>query len=490
MARSSWREVAAVMALGMLILTACGDDGPSGSDDTVRPGPIRDLSASTSGVTTVALAWTSVGDDSLTGTASAYDVRFTTSSTPRWDLMTSATGEPSPKEAGAPESFTVTGLAANTNYRFIVKTFDDKMLTSAESNVAVATTLATEADLGWWPGFAPHPEGQGTNGAVYALAPFRDELVAGGIITRVGPAAVFNVAAWDGDSWRSLGTGVNGAVVAMTPYGDRLAVGGAFTAAGGHHAMYLAFWDGTGWAPASADLDGPVSAMTVYDGDLIVGGGFVRAGADTVRHIARYDGERFRPLGEGMDDWIVALAVYDGKLIAGGYFTHAGGDSAVYVASWDGEAWRSMGDGAAEPAPSSAAVQSLAEYNGSLMAGGTFQALGGVPAAYLARWDGGAWSSMDEVRGGAFTDPGVFAMEVRGNDLYLAGRFQSIGATDCNHVAAWDGATFRPLGVGIVGQGWRVGVALAAYQNSLYLGGTFNAVGNRPAAGIARWDGP
>jgi hypothetical protein len=253
--------------------------------------------------------------------------------------------------------------------------------------------------------------------------------------------------------------------------------------------MYLAFWDGTYWSSLRTELDGPVSAMAVYDGDLIIGGGFVRAGADTVNHIVRYDGQTFEPLGEGTDDWIVALAVYDGRLIAGGYFTHAGGDSAVYIASWDGTAWRPMGEGTAEPGQSPVAVQSLAEYKGSLLAGGTFQALGGVPAAYLARWDGGSWTSLDEIRGGAFTAPGVFAMAVHEGDLYLTGRFQSIGGTVCNHIAAWDGATFRPLGVGIVGQGWRVGVALADYGGSLYLGGSFTAVGNRPAGGIARWDG-
>lgn len=281
---------------------------------------------------------------------------------------------------------------------------------------------------------------------------------------------------------------MNGPVVALAEYGGRLAVGGAFTAAGGGRAMYLAFWDGTRWDALRTELDGPIGAFAVYEGDLVIGGGFRRAGADTVNYVVRFDGNAFTPLGKGMDDWIKALAVHDGKLIAGGYFTHAGGDSAVYVASWDGTQWQPLGLGTAEPVEALAGVLSLADYGGNLYAGGTFHSLGGSPANFFARWDGSSWSGFEDISGGAFNDPGVRAMAVHGGRLFLAGRFETIGGGVTNHIASWDGAAFEPLGIGIVGQGYRAGIALTDFDGSLFLGGTFNAVGNRPAAGIARWD--
>jgi hypothetical protein len=488
MLRPCFRAAVLLFILGVGALAGCGSDNSSNAGDTIRPAAIADLAARTTGPTTVALTWTAVGEDSLTGTASVYDVRYTTNLTPRWDAMNRTSGEPAPKEAGQPETFTVTALEANKTYRFIVKSADKAENPSAESNVAVATTLASDADLGWWPGFAPYPDGAGMDGAIDVLAPFGLDLVAGGNFTRAGGVQVGNIAAWNGSAWRSLGAGVDGSVVALVPYREGLAAGGTFTQAGGGRATYLAFWDGATWNGPDIDLDGPVSALTVFDGDLIVGGGFRRAGADTVNYIARFDGERFHPLGEGTDDWVRALAVHDGMLVAGGYFTHAGGDSAVYVAAWDGTTWQPLGLGAAEPPQALAGVLSLVEHDGSLFAGGTFHSLGGSAAVFLGRWDAATWVSFDEISGGSFTDPGVYAMASRGGSLYLTGRFQSVGGVVCNHVAAWDGSSFRPLGIGVGGQGYRAGLTLAEYGGSLYLGGMFNAVGNRPAAGIARWD--
>jgi hypothetical protein len=488
MARLGLAGAAVMVGIGLLAAGGCGDGDPSGTGDSVRPGPIIDLAARTTGPSSVVLTWTAVGDDSLTGTASLYDVRYTNSPTPRWDQLSRTSGEPSPQEAGESETFTVTGLAANATYRFLMKVADEKENASAESNIAIATTLASDADLGWWPGFAPHPVGKGTDGSVYAFTPFGGELIAGGSFSRAGGLQAGNVAAWDGASWRALGDGMNGPVVALAEHGGRLAAGGAFTAADGARAMYLAFWNGARWDALRTELDGPVGALTVYNGDLVIGGGFRRAGEDTVNHVVRFDGNGFAPLGKGLDDWVKALAVHDGKLIAGGYFTHAGGDSAVYVASWDGTQWQPLGSGAAEPAQALAGVLSLAEFGGDLYAGGTFHALGGAPTIFFARWDGSSWSGFDEISGGAFNDPGVRAMAVHGTKLFLTGRFESIGGALTNHIAAWDGGAFQPVGIGIVGQGYRVGIAMAEFDGGLYLGGTFNAVGNRPASGIARWD--
>ena len=61
----------------------------------------------------MALSWTAPGDDGATGTATTYDVRYSTSTITagNWASATQATGEPAPSVAGSAETFTVTGLS-------------------------------------------------------------------------------------------------------------------------------------------------------------------------------------------------------------------------------------------------------------------------------------------------------------------------------------------------------------------------------------------
>jgi len=94
--------------------------------------------------TSVTLTWTSPGDDSITGTAAVYDVRYSLSAitAANWGSATQATGEPSPLAAGSSETFAVQNLASSTTYYFAICTGDDVPNWSALSNVISRTTLA------------------------------------------------------------------------------------------------------------------------------------------------------------------------------------------------------------------------------------------------------------------------------------------------------------------------------------------------------------
>ncbi|MEZ5358239.1 MAG: fibronectin type III domain-containing protein [Candidatus Zixiibacteriota bacterium] len=96
--------------------------------------------------TTITIHWTSPGDDGLDGTASEYDIRYSTSAITgaNWDAATQATGEPSPQAAGQAESFTITGLTPSTNYYIAVKAADEVPNWSALSNVIMVSTLAED----------------------------------------------------------------------------------------------------------------------------------------------------------------------------------------------------------------------------------------------------------------------------------------------------------------------------------------------------------
>jgi hypothetical protein len=90
----------------------------------------------------VTLSFTAPGDNGSAGTATTYDVRYSTSpiNAGNFAAATQAAGEPAPQAAGATEIFTVTGLAPATTYYFAIQTLDEVPNTSTLSNVINFTT--------------------------------------------------------------------------------------------------------------------------------------------------------------------------------------------------------------------------------------------------------------------------------------------------------------------------------------------------------------
>ena len=107
-------------------------------------GIIPAASVAQSASNSVQLTWTASGDDSLTGTASQYDLRYSTSliTAANFASATQVTGEPVPGAPGASQSHTVTGLQPATTYWFAIKTADDVGNWSLVSNVISKTTSA------------------------------------------------------------------------------------------------------------------------------------------------------------------------------------------------------------------------------------------------------------------------------------------------------------------------------------------------------------
>ena len=132
-----WNSYRDTLTLTGLAGTGTWETG--GSTDVMAPSAITTLSAvSGSGNTSVILGWTAVGDDGLFGTATSYDVRYSTSTITEgnWSAATQATGEPTPLAAGAVQALTVSGLSATTSYYFTVKVADESGNVSSLSNVA------------------------------------------------------------------------------------------------------------------------------------------------------------------------------------------------------------------------------------------------------------------------------------------------------------------------------------------------------------------
>lgn len=109
--------------------------------DTIRPAAL--VAAVTAPLETRAIVtFQATGDDSLTGTATSYDVRYSTSpiTAANWGSATQVTGEPVPAAPGTAQSVTVNGLSRQTTYYFAAKILDEAGNPSALSNVVSITT--------------------------------------------------------------------------------------------------------------------------------------------------------------------------------------------------------------------------------------------------------------------------------------------------------------------------------------------------------------
>ena len=112
--------------------------------DVIRPAPIA-MTITGQTDSTVTLQWTAVGDDSLTGTATSYDLRMSTAAitAANFSSATALTGEPTPALAGTVQTITVRSLSRQVTYWFAIKATDDAANVSAISNVPSVTTPDT-----------------------------------------------------------------------------------------------------------------------------------------------------------------------------------------------------------------------------------------------------------------------------------------------------------------------------------------------------------
>ncbi len=114
--------------------------------DTQRPAPLA-IAVSSVTDTTATLGWSAVGDDSLTGTATSYDIRYSTAPITAGNFASASavSGAPAPAVAGTAQSVVVRGLSRQVTYWFAAKSTDDAGNVSAISNVPTATTTDTLA---------------------------------------------------------------------------------------------------------------------------------------------------------------------------------------------------------------------------------------------------------------------------------------------------------------------------------------------------------
>ncbi len=107
------------------------------SDDLFPPDPVVDLDFVQVNSSSVTLTWTATGDDGKIGTASKYDIRYSTVPINETNFATAlaASNPPTPGNPGETETYTIENLNPNTSYYFAIKVEDDGQNISAISNI-------------------------------------------------------------------------------------------------------------------------------------------------------------------------------------------------------------------------------------------------------------------------------------------------------------------------------------------------------------------
>jgi len=114
--------------------------------DSTSPAVIANLTASNPTISSINLNWTAPGDDEGSGTASSYEIRYSTAliTNANWNSATQVSHELVPLVAGSSQSITISGLSYSTIYYFAIKTSDEVPNESGLSNVVSLTTNEAE----------------------------------------------------------------------------------------------------------------------------------------------------------------------------------------------------------------------------------------------------------------------------------------------------------------------------------------------------------
>ncbi|MFN0124059.1 MAG: hypothetical protein ACKV2V_26445, partial [Blastocatellia bacterium] len=270
----------------------------------------------------------------------------------------------------------------------------------------------------------------------------------------------------------------------------------------------------------------------ISDGFLYAGGSFTRVGEAILSapSLARLNlaAGAWSALGAGAGTSglpygpdVRAMGLAPNGLLAGGNFTQLFDSTTAVINTrllgvWRETGWalpfgpELLGRGAESIDSVAPHVDVIFGAGEDIYLGGHFHYIGGIQANNLVRWNTrtGQWSALgtpgprNGLSGGGFSGTAIRAMAIIGNDLYVAGSFDTAynGAVKLtpNNIARLNLATgqWSELGAPGLGNGLTGPAhALLAVGTDLYAGGAFGGAYNSPfqrdavlSYGIARWD--
>jgi hypothetical protein len=130
-------------------------------------------------------------------------------------------------------------------------------------------------------------------------------------------------------------------------------------------------------------------------------------------------------------------------------------------------------------------VTALTVYDGKLIVGGDFTTAGGIAVNHIAAWDGQSWSPLGSGLHLISTYADV-VLKVWNDQLVVAGSLDSAGGVAAKNIAVWDGASWTPLGTGLDGPV----TALSEYDGKIVAGYLFWPCSEcYYGAKVSSWDG-
>jgi hypothetical protein len=398
------------------------------------------------------------------------------------------------------------GGGANGQVNTIAVSGTDVYIGGSFTNVLTAEGNPVSANrIAKWDGSAWSALGTGCDAQINTIAISGANIYVGGIFSSAGSVPYTSyIAKWDGSAWSAMGRGAGNTVRDIEPSGSDLYVVGGFTAvkdsAGTDvpYTAYIAKWDGSAWSAVGRGTSGSISTIKISGTDLYIGGDFTNAidsAGNTVLYttkLAKWNGTTWSAIGRGANGTVYGIEIIGGDMYVCGTFTNVldGSGNAVantaYIARWDGSAWSSLGTGC------NYYVMAIKALGSNILVGGMFT----LPYAGLLQWNGSAWSSFSVATINSGTYVSIYALAMSGTDLYIGGDFDVVGNTTligASNIAKYSYAsnTWSALAQGCNNSVY----AIAISGTDVYVGGSFtNALDNAGASvaytsRIAKWNG-
>ena len=332
---------------------------------------------------------------------------------------------------------------------------------------------------------------------------FGDRLCVAGFFTNVNhlPAGGFGV--WRSNHWEATPI-TNGNVYSLaSPANGGVLLGGRIYLPGFTNPVVLARWDGTAWENLNSELPPSTNAVIIQsvvrvealpDGNAIAElelventpppnsglPSFILARCDpgyNWHNMAGPDGDT-NGLGE------YSLCQFQGQLIAGGSFTNSTSSAMRNIALWNGSDWQPIGSGL------DYGVIAAVGNQQNLFAAIQFIGADGLSRTRVMRWNGVVWSQLggEDFRA---NPPAYLHLDPSG-DLYYTGTFSGIGSIVSSGIIRWNGSQWEPVFQGNF-QGISGPVPLVRtlhnHAGKIFMGGVFASAGSVFSQAIAQWDG-
>lgn len=331
-----------------------------------------------------------------------------------------------------------------------------------------------------------------TDGEIFSLTATDETLYVGGNFTEFNGQPRRNIASFviATNTVTDWNPGATGTVLFLTTDNDWLVAGGSFLAVGIYARNGFLEVDGETGVATDWDIDIDSNYMNgimrakVFDDKLILAGEFT---SDFGNNLVVYDLNTKLPI-DFFDAYpnssVFCMEIYEDKLYIGGKFLSIGSTIRNYAACFDLNTG-SLTDWAPLPNDEVTAIKATDD---KVFLGGKFSVLNGSVRKLLAAVSLEDGSLLSWYPGHIVSSsPYIMAIEVSGNDVFIGGRFASIGGIQRANIASIDiesGAVNAWNPIFTYNSGPYI-KQLAVFGDYIYVGGTFSQVNGVNRRGFA-----